>query len=614
MTFDPYHKWLGIPPSEQPPNHYRLLGISRFESDPDVIDSAANRQMAYVQSFAVGDQGAASQRVLNELAAARLCLLDSESKSPYDDALRRKQVASHPQDPDPNQPYLGNPPSRSASAGTGVARGDLDHLMARAKDAHIQKRWTQVIETTSQVIKNDPKRVGAYLLRAAALRRQNRTGRALTDLAVATRLDPQSPHPRVIRAEIFQKQGRFDQAIAEATEALVLDPNNAAAYSIRLESRRLLGDLDGAGQDAEELFRLDPSKEPVDKSCRSRLAISDEDDPEELGVASGYKPESIAKPLPRIGGRSKRSIGNGGSIVLVIGVATVAMCSLWMVYRGAPEPATSQEQADPQSLKVAHTDIEAVAPVSVETAKAPVLEVAGAPKPTATDRSNAGAAMPTTTPPELRDQGNQPKQVTWYPAGGLGVEPSVRDLGSFPMRKGGRAWKVVIPDFTKAEIAFYRGDTSDLTLNAAWEGHLQINGKDVVRFKRSYKDGEMSVFVFDDSTSGCYYTEKNDYKKGELRRYLDVTQYLHPGENSFDYYHEQRPDLPMGVVLRITNGGRASGSGDSVVARTVTRSPSAGTAKQKAMAVQSKIYTPYQSGDYKATCEPTADRSAFSDS
>lgn len=25
VPFDPYHKWLGIPPKDQPPNHYRLL-------------------------------------------------------------------------------------------------------------------------------------------------------------------------------------------------------------------------------------------------------------------------------------------------------------------------------------------------------------------------------------------------------------------------------------------------------------------------------------------------------------------------------------------------------------------------------------------------------------
>jgi len=30
-AFNPYHKWLGIPTDEIPPNHYRLLGISPFE-------------------------------------------------------------------------------------------------------------------------------------------------------------------------------------------------------------------------------------------------------------------------------------------------------------------------------------------------------------------------------------------------------------------------------------------------------------------------------------------------------------------------------------------------------------------------------------------------------
>jgi hypothetical protein len=30
--FDPYRKWLGIAPADQPPNHYRLLGLDLFES------------------------------------------------------------------------------------------------------------------------------------------------------------------------------------------------------------------------------------------------------------------------------------------------------------------------------------------------------------------------------------------------------------------------------------------------------------------------------------------------------------------------------------------------------------------------------------------------------
>ena len=30
-SFDPYHRWLSIPPEEQPPDFYRLLGLRQFE-------------------------------------------------------------------------------------------------------------------------------------------------------------------------------------------------------------------------------------------------------------------------------------------------------------------------------------------------------------------------------------------------------------------------------------------------------------------------------------------------------------------------------------------------------------------------------------------------------
>jgi hypothetical protein len=48
-TFDPYHRWLGIPPKHQPPNHYRLLGLEPFENDMEVIRDAAERQIAHVR-------------------------------------------------------------------------------------------------------------------------------------------------------------------------------------------------------------------------------------------------------------------------------------------------------------------------------------------------------------------------------------------------------------------------------------------------------------------------------------------------------------------------------------------------------------------------------------
>jgi hypothetical protein len=59
--FDPYYKWLGIPPEEQPPNHYRLLGIRLFEEDRDVIQAAAERQTVYLRNVALGKHSIASK-------------------------------------------------------------------------------------------------------------------------------------------------------------------------------------------------------------------------------------------------------------------------------------------------------------------------------------------------------------------------------------------------------------------------------------------------------------------------------------------------------------------------------------------------------------------------
>ena len=87
-TQDYYHHWLGIAPEEQPPSHYRLLGLRAFESDPNVISNAADRQMQHIKRFQNGPHRLATQRLMNELAAARLCLLKSDAKQEYDRQLR----------------------------------------------------------------------------------------------------------------------------------------------------------------------------------------------------------------------------------------------------------------------------------------------------------------------------------------------------------------------------------------------------------------------------------------------------------------------------------------------------------------------------------------------
>jgi hypothetical protein len=96
QTFDPYYQWLGIPPHLQPPHHYRLLGLELFESNPDVISVAADRQMAHVRMYQLGTYSDLSQKLLNEIASAKVCLLVPERKAAYDAELRKTLTSPPP--------------------------------------------------------------------------------------------------------------------------------------------------------------------------------------------------------------------------------------------------------------------------------------------------------------------------------------------------------------------------------------------------------------------------------------------------------------------------------------------------------------------------------------
>jgi len=90
--FDPYYTWLGIRPEQQPPNHYRLLGLQLFEGNVDTIEHAVDRQIAYLRTLQTGPHAALSQRLLTEVTAARRCLLTPSEKAAYDATLW-KQLA-----------------------------------------------------------------------------------------------------------------------------------------------------------------------------------------------------------------------------------------------------------------------------------------------------------------------------------------------------------------------------------------------------------------------------------------------------------------------------------------------------------------------------------------
>jgi hypothetical protein len=89
-AFDPYNEWLGIPPEDQPPHHYQLLGIDLFEGDGGKIAHAALSRTETLRTYQLGSHFEASQQLLNQVAQAKLCLLDAERKTAYDAALKQR--------------------------------------------------------------------------------------------------------------------------------------------------------------------------------------------------------------------------------------------------------------------------------------------------------------------------------------------------------------------------------------------------------------------------------------------------------------------------------------------------------------------------------------------
>ncbi len=94
--FDPYWEWLEIPPEEQPPTYYRLLGLEDFEDDLPAIDDAAKQRTAYLHPMAAGPNRESVQKLLSEVAKARRTLLGSEAKAAYDESLRAAESTLEP--------------------------------------------------------------------------------------------------------------------------------------------------------------------------------------------------------------------------------------------------------------------------------------------------------------------------------------------------------------------------------------------------------------------------------------------------------------------------------------------------------------------------------------
>lgn len=172
--FDPYYRWLGIPAEEQPPDLYRLLGLARFEDNLDIIEGAADRQMEFVRRHQSGKHAALSQKLLNELARARVLFRDPERKQQYDEQLWGELEAHQP--PMVVSTQDANSVSQSLD-GTAFREYSLCDYIAETRHGHVFKaihaaRGTEVAMTVlSDAATREPQLAFRFRLKGVILSR-----------------------------------------------------------------------------------------------------------------------------------------------------------------------------------------------------------------------------------------------------------------------------------------------------------------------------------------------------------------------------------------------------------------------------------------------------------
>jgi hypothetical protein len=151
--FDPYREWLGITTDLRPPNHYELFGLPLLRAEPAEVAEAFRLRVACVTPHLTGKHGAVADRVLSELAAAKVELLTPTTKRMYDAALASPKRSPLPVAPlpIPLRPSLssaatatysgpGSSPSAAAQARSGSASAPSESLSAPVATQATAKR------------------------------------------------------------------------------------------------------------------------------------------------------------------------------------------------------------------------------------------------------------------------------------------------------------------------------------------------------------------------------------------------------------------------------------------------------------------------------------------
>lgn len=360
-SFDPYHVWLGISLANQPPNHYRLLGIELFEPNGDVIDAAASRQSMMLRDLTSGEHAKLAGKLLDEVKAARVTLLNVEEKSHYDAKLYRELRGSGAQLSDTDMQNQ----SDQASPGYHLWLGITPELQP---PTHYRLLGLESFEASEEVIQAAADRQSRYLREVAVGKQRKQSQRLLNEVAAARRclLDPEkrSAYDKQLRLKTDKRGESEEQPGSSKTSAV------QAGHAV-VQTEKVSETSDPSAQqksnDASQTDMVPPGTGKADQSAEDS-AVS----PLTGGTSfpSLLEPEAQASPLDEDASPDSTDAARRKMVIIVGSITSTVLLAgagliLWL---SGSEVSASRETAavsDEAGLKDSREDHAEAAP-SVE--------------------------------------------------------------------------------------------------------------------------------------------------------------------------------------------------------------------------------------------------------
>jgi len=318
QTFDPYRVWLGIPPEERPPNHYRLLGLPLFEDNSDAIAHAADQRMAHLRTVQGGKHANYAANLLNEVARARICLLNPEKKAEYDRQLQKKLT------PQPAVVEAGNAP-------TVTWKGPMElgeyRLLEKLGEGGMGTVYKAVHTRLDRV-------VAVKLLRRDHLRDEDAVARFDREMKAAGAVD----HPNVVRALDAREIDGTRLLAMEYVEGVDLSTLVARAHPISIADACELARQTAQGLDAVHqhgLVHRDVKPSNLMLNRRGQVKLLD------LGLArlqrerGGVEVTGTAEALGTVDYMAPEQVGEARSVDIRADIYSLG-CTLYKLLTGHP--------------------------------------------------------------------------------------------------------------------------------------------------------------------------------------------------------------------------------------------------------------------------------------